>query len=313
MKRACFLFLLLALLAGCQTAEPASGEPSAASTEPLAAPAQPDPPPPGSGWDSRPRPIVTIPAPEESFFLTRWDGETLLEQFCCSKEDLEALSLSQVQGYAVGETWDVPEDPWPIYGLRVSGPEKDYEAAFCGGTWLDSEGYLLQEADVDFPALWERFARSPQPRTGPQPAVRELALCSGQWDSRFLREAEEAASLVPMTLTVSGGGIGWTIENRTAQTIETGNGSTAVLQVLLDGVWYGVPTLSGAHYAWTAEACSTPPGETFSGVFWQAPYGPLPSGDYRLALRWTAPDGQTGWSASPFQVRGGAFAPAAES
>lgn len=306
MKQIIPLFLLLALLlAGCQSA-PAEPPESGNSV----------PPPPGSSGPSEPLQFAeeetAFPIPAgESFFLTYWDGNTLLEQFCHGEADLNALSraLPEIRGIAA-ENWTVPESPWPIYGLETSGTEEDFKAAYCGGVWLDSFGHVLQ-ADLDFPALWEQFAQDPTPRTAPQPAIRELALRSGAWDSRALRQAEKEApsSLVPMDLTISGSGVGWTITNQTGQAITTGNGSTAVPQVLLDSVWYNVPALSGGHYAWTMEAYSTAPGETFSGTLWQAPYGPLPDGDYRLVLHWSTEAGLPGLSAAPFHVQDGVFSP----
>lgn len=306
MKRLPILFLLLALLlTGCQTAPIPDDSPSPLDSESPSQPLRP----------AEAETAVTIPKTPStaSFFLTRWDGETLLEQFCYTQEDIDALAqaLPAVQGITLTD-WTAPEAPWPIYGLRIGGVEEDFEAAYCGGVWLDSEGHVL-EADVDFPALWEQFAQSPESRTAPIPAVRELALSSGVWDPRFLTEAkgENLTDLVPIELTVSESGVNWTIENRTGVEIVTGNRSTAVPQVCLDGVWYNLPTLSGKHYAWTSEACSTPPDETFSGALWAEAYGPLPDGNYRLVLSWSSDAHPAGaWTAAPFRVWKSAFASA---
>ena len=288
------ILVLALLLTGCQTLpkEAPSPAPPDASGEPLPVSDESEPPSPGSGWDGRPRPTVTVPAAGESFFLTCWDGEVLLEQFCHTQSDRDALAeaLPSVRGYETGDSLQLPEDPWPIYGLRVSGGEGDFEAAYCGGLWLDNCGNALREADVDFPALWEQFASNP--RAGDvrsQPALRELALCSGTWDPRSMVPAEH-----PIT-------------NGLEEEIFHGNGGTAWPEVLLDGAWYQVPIRSDKNYCWTMEGYTTRSGESYAGSLWQEPYGILPDGDYRLVLDFSSDAAGKGYAAAPFAVQNGRF------
>lgn len=305
-RRISLLFLSLFLLAGCQ-ATPA-GAPETAG------PQTPEPPisSPASPALAEEMTAAVPETPDTaSFFLTYWDGEVLLKQFCYSQAEAAALAqtLPEVRGLAL-ESWTAPEDPWPIYGLQIGGVEEDFEAAYCGGVWLDSQGHILQ-ADVDFPALWEQFAKDPKAASVPYPAARELALASGAWDTRFLTASELTPSeAAPMALALSEDGVSWTITNQTGTEIFTGDGSAAVPQVLLDGVWYSVPTLSGQHFGWNSIAVSTPNGETFSGTLWREPYSPLPNGEYRLALHWTTDAGRSSLACAPFRVQNGVFSPA---
>lgn len=279
MKRAMLAFLLLALLlTGCQSADGTK--------------------------------TVTIKAPS-SFLLTYWDGETRWAKSCYDPEDSGAFAkaLSSVRGIPL-EHWSVPEDPWPIYGLIIYGSGQDFEAAYCNGVWADSNGNVLQ-ADVDFQTLWEQ-PNVESETYGVQPARRELALQNGSWDARFLGtpDSAELSNLASLELTLSKDELTWTISNHADKTII---GFTGTLEVLLDGGWYRVPTLSGVHYARAALGYPVPAGGTFSGTFWQDLYGDLPSGDYRILVTWSlesapAPvfDKQQ-YTASSLRVQDGVF------
>lgn len=335
------ILVLVLLLTGCQTPPEAGSAPpevpdfnsgagtvpqAAAGDEPDAGSAS-DPLAPGSGWDSRPLrladeiTVVSIPRTPDtaSFFLTYWDpayedGEVLLEQFCYTPSDRDALAeaLPEVRGWTVEEDGRVlVNESLPIYGLRVGGVEGDFEAVCQGRLWLDNQGHVLSlSTGPDFSALWERFAREPEKRELYfQPALRELALCSSHWDSRFMAPADHPVSeAVPMELRVTeNNGLDWSITNGLGAEITHGNGSHAAPEVLLDGGWYKVPTHSDKHYSWTLEALVTRPGGTFSGTLWQEPYGVLPDGDYRLVLDVSSDTAGKSCAAAPFAVQDGQF------
>lgn len=310
------ILALALLLTGCQT-PPEEGS---------------APPAPGSGWDSRPLrladelTVVSIPRTPDtaSFFLTYWDpayedGEVLLEQSCYTQSERDALAqaLPEVRGWAVEEDGRMLiNDSLPIYGLRVGGVEGDFEAVCQGRLWLDNQGHVLSlSADPDFSALWERFTSEPEEQNlclWPlylQPALRELALCSSHWDSRFLAPADHPVSeAVSMELRVTeNNGLDWSITNGLGAEITHGNGSHAAPEVLLDGGWYKVPTRSDKHYSWTLEALVTRPGGIFSGTLWQEPYGVLPDGSYRLVLRFSSDASEKSYAAAPFTVQNGQY------
>ena len=107
-----------------------------------------NPPPPGSGWDSRPLrladeiTVVSIPETPDtaSFSLTYWDpayedGQVLLVQSCYTQSDRDALTeaLPEVRGWAIEEDGRVlVNKSLPIYGLRIEGVEEDFETV-CQG------------------------------------------------------------------------------------------------------------------------------------------------------------------------------------
>ncbi len=292
-----------------------------------------NPPPPGSGWDSRPLrladeiTVVSIPETPDtaSFSLTYWDpayedGQVLLVQSCYTQSDRDALTeaLPEVRGWAIEEDRRVlVNESLPIYGLRIEGVEEDFEAVCQGRLWLDNQGHVLSLRDEPaLPALWERFAREPRERDlylHKQnlyflPALRELALSSGTWDPRFLVPADHPVSeAVSMELTSTESGLDWTVANGLGVEIHHGNGSHAVPEVLQDGQWYKVPTFTAKHYAWTLEAYMTRPGETYSGTLWQEPYGILPDGEYRLAFDVSPSAAGEIWAAAPFSIQNGQF------
>lgn len=311
------ILVLALLLTGCQT-PPEEGS---------------APPAPGSGWDSRPLrltdelTVVSIPRTPDtaSFFLTYWDpacedGEVLLEQSCYTQSERDALAeaLPEVRGRAVEEDGRMLiNDSLPIYGLRVGGVEGDFEAVCQGRLWLDNQGHVLSlSADPDFSALWERFASEPvecdlylRPQNlYLQPALRELALCSGNWDSRFMVPADHPVSeAVSMELNVTESGLDWSITNGLETEILHGDDSHAVPEVLLDGTWYKVPEFSDKHYDRLLGGLLTRPGRTYPGSFWQEPYGVLPDGSYRLVLRFSSDASEKSYAAAPFTVQNGQY------
>lgn len=325
----------LLLLTGCQTPPEDSPLPPDAPEETGATKISDpsNPPPPGSGWDSRPLrladeiTVVSIPETPDtaSFSLTYWDpayedGQVLLVQSCYTQSDRDALTeaLPEVRGWAIEEDGRVlVNESLPIYGLRTEGVEEDFEAVCQGRLWLDNQGHVLSLSDAtDFSALWERFAQEPRERDLYihkknlyfQPALRELALCSGTWDPRFMVPADHPVSgAVSMELTATESGLAWTVTNGLGVEIHHGNCSHAVPEVLLDGQWYKVPTFTGKHYAWTLEAYMTQPGETYSGTLWQEPYGVLPDGEYRLVFDVSPSAAEEVWAAAPFSIQDGQF------
>lgn len=333
----------LLLLTGCQTLPEDSPLSPDAPEETGAAEVsnESNPPPPGSGEGSRPLrlagEITAVSIPERpdtaSFSLTYWDpayedGQVLLARSCHTQSDRDALAeaLPEVRG------WSVEKDgrmlingSLPVYGLRVGGVEGDFEAVCQGRLWLDNQGHVLSlSAEPDFSALWERFASEPveydlylRPQNlYLQPALRELASCSGTWDSRFMLPADHPVSeAVSMELRVTeNNGLDWTITNGLETVILHGDDSHAGPEVLLDGAWYKVPELSDKHYDRLLGGIINPPGRIYPGAFWQEPYGVLPDGDYRLVFDFWLGSAEEPYihssqcyAAAPFTVQDGQF------
>lgn len=254
---------------------------------------------------------------QQTVTLSRYDGETVSSAHIYASAWPEKTALETafgpIQGSAV-TNWTAPENPWPIYTLRIGGTESDYVAAYCGGIWLDNRGSALQTA-VDFPAIWNRLVREGETPEGLPllPHLRILALRDSRWDPRFMTVSGPEAPLedVPMALTVSGSTLSWKITNRSGQSLSHGNGGFAALEVLLDGAWYSVPRLDGPHWGVTLEGHSLSPGKDFSSGFSWAPYAGLPDGTYRLVfpLDTASQDPQEecffGYAAASFQLKDG--------
>lgn len=257
-------------------------------------------------------------ASQRTVTLSRYDRETVSSAYIYERAWPEKTALEDafnpIKGRAV-TNWTAPENPWPVYTLRISGTESDYVAAYCGGVWLDNQGNALL-AEVDFPSIWKQLAKDPETREDipPLPRLRILALRDGRWETRFLAPSVPEFPLgdVPMTLTVSGNTLSWKIANQSGQTLSHGNGGFAGLQVLLDGVWYGVPKLDGPHWGVTLEGHSLSSGKEFSSGFSWAPYSGLPDGTYRLTFpldvftRTPGPEPFYGYAAASFQLKDGA-------
>lgn len=226
----------------------------------------------------------------ESVQLYLYDGQRMQNQFLYEKDDLDRLEDALAQASARPlELGQLPENPFPIYALRVNGTREDFEAVCIGDVWLDSLGRVL-ETDLELGELMDRMGAPLE--TGDSlaalPCRRTLALLSGSWDARFLLPAEEHARQedVVMSLVCSeSGDLSWTVENHAGRSLSHGNGGYASLEVFLDNGWYSLPWVPGNHYGVTDEEYILEPGERFSDdLFWE-PYGDkLPDGTYRLSF-----------------------------
>ena len=241
---------------------------------------------------------------DSSATLVVSDGQSVTWKLIYTSEDMRALrrAVSNAKAASV-EGWTVPEDPWPAYGLTVHGTMSDFEAVFLDGVWVDNEGRTLK-MDLDFEELWESLPGDEHTRQGIStlPCRRELALQSGQWDPRFLVEST-TAPIEDVAMELELRDLSWTVTNEGEYELEHGNGGGAGLQVCLDGRWYGVPMVTGNHYAVTAEAYMLRPGKSYSSTLFLEGYGELPAGEYRLAFGFDRPIGTNyGFAADEFWI-----------
>lgn len=61
-------------------------------------------------------------------------------------------------------------------------------------------------------------------------------------------------------------------------------GEAFSIHVLLDGTWYGVPTMPGDH-AFSTVGYMLRAGDTTEKTYYLDTYGALPAGTYRLAVQ----------------------------
>lgn len=224
--------------------------------------------------------------PGQSVTLSMCDGENTTWKLVYTGKDIWKLhwALAHAKASPV-QDWTPPEDPWPVYGICVNRSRTDFEAALCGGVWVDRYGRTL-ETDLDFSALWAEFDETEHTRKGIETIScrKELALRDGVWEQNFLVESslDEPVSTVSMQFT--GNDLDWSVTNLGVASLFHGNGASAALQVLVNGAWYNVPQNSWMHYGVTAEEYELKPGESYSSPFNLEPYGDLPCGNYRIVF-----------------------------
>ena len=245
--------------------------------------------------------------------LSRYDGETVSSAYVYETLWPEKTALQKafnpIKGRAV-TNWAVPENPWPVYTLRISGGGRtdDYEALYCRGVWLDNRGNTLL-ADVDFPALWKQFAKDAKATQAPPHALPLLALRDGRWNHWFMTpsQAENLNRELYMILDTSGENLSWTVSNGTGTPLSHPNGGGAWLEVSLAGWWYTVPLAR----AMTTELHTLLPNKSYTSTFAREYYANLPDGSYRLVfpLYTSSQDPQDmsfyGYSAASFRLKDG--------
>ena len=253
--------------------------------------------------------------PQRTVTLYRYDGETvssasIYEEAVYPEKTALETALSPVKGRAV-TGWIAPENPWPVYKLSISGsglPE-NYEALYCRGVWLDSQGNTLL-ADIDFPAVWKQFAKDASATEAPPCALPLLALRDGRWYHWFMEPSsvENLGREVNMALALGGEGLSGTIRNGTGTPLSHSNGGGAWLEVSLAGWWYTVPQAR----AMTTELHTLPPKKSYTCTFAKEYYTGLPDGNYRLVfpLYTSSQEPQEmrffGYTAAAFQLKDGA-------
>lgn len=249
--------------------------------------------------------------PGQSITLSVSDGETVTWKLVYQGDDvLDMLWKIGTAKATPVQSWTAPEEPWPVYSICVNGERTDFEAAICGGVWVDCKGRILA-TDLDFAALFDSFDEAEHTREGigTISCRRELALRDGNWNTQFLVESSLGAPTPDVIMELTGEELDWTITNKGTRTLSHGNGGTASLQVLMDGKWYNVPSITWKHYAHTAEEYYLEPGASFSGQLWRDLYGDdLPAGNYRIVFGFDWYDPETeqyqsaGYSAAYFLI-----------
>lgn len=170
-----------------------------------------------------------------------------------------------------------------------------------------------------FPLFGSSFLLTPIPgRACPlSPAFVSLPFCqvsgtAGFWPEGFPGDAQSRRphdSLFPCGHTLE-----WSVSNQSNDALLHGNSGSAGLEVLLDGLWYGVPWKTDLNYGVTAESYTLEPGGRTSISQLPQHYGDgFPDGRYRIVLHYHIYDRKTdtyqdaGFSAAEFQIQDSLF------
>ncbi len=257
--------------------------------------------------------------PGQSVTLTAYNGETTQQKLIYTWQDMLKFHFTLLTaGARPAQLQQHADASQPVYGLSVAGVRKDFDAVVWDGLWIDNSGRVLS-TDLDLSSLWEQLSVDTHTREGMSslPCLRELALLSGQWDCRFL----PAGSLgtpradVPMILSSPAGHtLEWSVSNQSNDALLHGNSGSAGLEVLLDGLWYGVPWKTDLNYGVTAESYTLEPGGRTSISQLPQHYGDgFPDGRYRIVFHYHIYDRKTdtyqdaGFSAAEFQIQDSLF------
>ena len=230
--------------------------------------------------------------PGQSVTLTAYNGETTQQKLIYTWQDMLKFHFTLLTaGARPAQLQQHADASQPVYGLSVAGVRKDFDAVVWDGLWIDNSGRVLS-TDLDLSSLWEQLSVDTHTREGMSslPCLRELALLSGQWDCRFLPEGSLGTPRadVPMILSSPAGHtLEWSVSNQSNDALLHGNSGSAGLEVLLDGLWYGVPWKTDLNYGVTAESYTLEPGGRTSISQLPQHYGDgFPDGRYRIVFHY---------------------------
>lgn len=224
-------------------------------------------------------------SPETSALaLFSYDGETVTREFlfdtAAVSEVLADFHSAKVRPVPMGTTAMKP----PYYGLEIGGEDG---FSVCG---LWSEGIFLTGSgdsylfDYDFSAIQRDWSWE-LPDTFVDPALLPCAEYAARteigWRYDFLLPVKEQPTpegIAVETVSVTDDEIVVRYTNRSGS--EWSYGLSTQVQVLHDGMWYGVPM--HRNYAFPSIAMVVLDGESREETFSLKPFGSLPAGTYRL-------------------------------
>ena len=202
-------------------------------------------------------------------------------------------SLAAVNAKAV-EDWSAADLAAPFYGLYMMKEDgRPLAAVWSEGLWItqDGEAYAFE---YDFAKLWsERDWQSMDTWSGQMtmPCSHALAYVEGDgtsshdgaWDPTWMTPGQELIAREGLSIEL----VEW---DETSVTVTLSNhsgeewtfGEYYHLEVLLEGVWYLVPTAPGENWAVHDLAYILPDGGDMEMTYSLICYGDLPAGHYRL-------------------------------
>lgn len=202
--------------------------------------------------------------------------------------ELAAVSVKRV------EDWSPRELGAPMYGLCMMKEDgRPLAAVWSEGLWITQDGQAYA-FDYDSGALWEAGEwKSSDTWSGQMAIPCQHAMTymdgagdapwDGSWDPTWMTEGWEltAPEGVSMEL-VEWGDTSVTVKLLNHSGQEWAFGEYYHLEVLLDGVWYQVPTAPGENWMVHDIAYMLPDGGDMEMTYSLVCYGDLPAGHYRL-------------------------------
>ena len=206
---------------------------------------------------------------------TIYNGKTITSVL----NELDSVSAKQ------SENWSLQDIELPVYGLWIGANDGfSIYVAWSNGYWISQDG-TVYSFDYDFEKLEKDFPWTDEEEYNSFtlfPNARILSQDENGWNKRMLTPAEELRKPEGISLTLEA----WGENTVDVQWINTGAnewmfGEPFSLQVLLEGEWYEIPTISG-DWAFTAIGIILKSEEVLSKTYNLMSYGDLPSGTYRL-------------------------------
>ena len=229
-------------------------------------------------------------APETSALsLYVYDGADVTKKYLYDRAAEEEI-LNSISSVSITEAadWSPDQITLPVYGLEIGGTDGwIVQGAWSNGYWIAQDGTAYR-FDYDFEALETDYSWTDR-RTWPAateilPCARFLCQRGDRWYPAMLSPAGELSP--PENITAE-----LVAQSDSKLTVELSNhgiaqwtyGAPYGILVLLDEVWYVVPTMPGT-FAFPSVAYTLSAGETREKTysFGGPSYGTLPSGSYRL-------------------------------
>ena len=216
--------------------------------------------------------------------IYRWDGEKTVGYWTyeIKKGRPVVKALKKVRARKAPD-WTADVAEIPLYGISVDTFNgRDRKALWTGGYWIDEEGNAWT-FDFDFEQLIaDTEWHSTREYEGiAVPCYRYVAQNGDSWNPVFLNPADQPTVQAGVSMTIK------TQEKDTIRAEIRNDGSAAWqygagdgLQVLLDDVWYVVPSVNSFDIP--AIAFILAPGDAREITYNLTRWGDLPAGQYRI-------------------------------